>query len=620
LGLFLAFRRQAKPLWRGQFLVKPARQILNKTHLIRVILGEIVLSSFTSFKDASNSLLVAGQKHQEAVMSNIGKFEDELGTSQPRKTTREISSSLAALRSRFAAETNGNVAMTFGLAFVPCLGMVGLAIDYGRMSIAAQQTQSILDASALSGARAFQQASNGQKLAKAIAAQESFWAGMLGASTASGKGSSSYAIPNSTRFETPIVGPNDTDITFRMSQWVRTPFMSPLEMFGESNDDDAEGGNDRNVDSGKPASCANSQWACRRITQSSTVKMKQSGASEGETLEISMMLDITGSMREMPGTNTQLAETDTRTKLMIMKRSAKAFVDIILPSEDTSGRNRVALVPFSSAVYVGNTVAEAVTPPLETTCGRNVAGCKTFNFTTTKDQSKTTTRYRSQNCVTVRTGTQAYTDASYTAEATPAEHVANRFNSGPDNGWGDCGLYDSNNPERNKIMPLTGNPDNLKDAIDAFTTSSNTAGQIGTAWAWYMLSPNWANLWDSGRRPAPYGSTVKKVAVLMTDGEYNTQYCKGVDTDTKISKSETQRGSACTTIDSKDHALALCTGMKNAGITVYTVALDVDTGPRDLLRSCATSTAHAYYANNESTLMSAFQDIALRTSLVLVSK
>jgi hypothetical protein len=40
------------------------------------------------------------------------------------------------------------------------------------------------------------------------------------------------------------------------------------------------------------------------------------------------------------------------------------------------------------------------------------------------------------------------------------------------------------------IYPLTKDKDLLKQRIDA-QTGGSTAGQLGTAWPWYLLSPKW---------------------------------------------------------------------------------------------------------------------------------
>ena len=56
--------------------------------------------------------------------------------------------------------------------------------------------------------------------------------------------------------------------------------------------------------------------------------------------------------------------------------------------------------------------------------------------------------------------------------------------------------------------------------------TGGTAGPVGTAWAWYTLSPNWASLWPRpiASRSAYDTAELRKIAILMTDGEYNTEY------------------------------------------------------------------------------------------------
>ena len=45
--------------------------------------------------------------------------------------------------------------------------------------------------------------------------------------------------------------------------------------------------------------------------------------------------------------------------------------------------------------------------------------------------------------------------------------------------------------EVNSIQPLTNDTAMLKRRIDKLQTGGSTAGHLGTAWAWYLLSPNW---------------------------------------------------------------------------------------------------------------------------------
>ncbi len=123
-----------------------------------------------------------------------------------------------------------------------------------------------------------------------------------------------------------------------------------------------------------------------------------------------------------------------------------------------------------------------------------------------------------------------------------------------------------------------------------------------------MISPNWASIWGTASAPAPYADLttlnsngapkLKKFAVLMTDGDYNMMY-----------------GDNASTTTTNNAALAVCTGMKNAGIIVYTVGFQLSGNtPKDMLTSCASSSDKFYDAGSEASLMAAFRDIALKIS------
>ena len=76
-------------------------------------------------------------------------------------------------------------------------------------------------------------------------------------------------------------------------------------------------------------------------------------------------------------------------------------------------------------------------------------------------------------------------------------------------------------------MPLTNDKTALLNKIKNLTAAGSTAGHLGTAWAWYTLSPNWNTLWPAANRAAAHGTAgLKKYAILMTDGEYNIEYDK----------------------------------------------------------------------------------------------
>jgi len=156
----------------------------------------------------------------------------------------------------------------------------------------------------------------------------------------------------------------------------------------------------------------------------------------------------------------------------------------------------------------------------------------------------------------------------------------------------------------------------LNDKIDDLAAKGGTAGQVGTAWAWYALSPNW-NATLSGSGASAYGtSDTRKIAILMTDGEYNTQYdANGINT-------EDDRAGAAANGTSAVQAKALCTGMKAKGIEIYTVGFGngITSSAKAMLTSCATEPGKFYEAKDEEELRQAYRDIALKLSSLYLSK
>jgi hypothetical protein len=266
-------------------------------------------------------------------------------------------------------------------------------------------------------------------------------------------------------------------------------------------------------------------------------------------------------------------------------------------SEFTS---KVAIVPFSEGVRLTQTqanLAHGVTPATTTTA----PGTKSWNYQikNSKGQVTSTTKYTNDDlCVTERTGVEKYTDAS------PATAKVGRY-------YSIDGVCDT----KTEVMPLSSDKTALKARIASLVGKGNTAGQMGTAWAWYMLAPNFNSLWPASSAARPYGDmqtlnsqgqpVLRKIAVLMTDGDYNTAYCDGRSYWDNQCSSPTNGSSAT-------QALALCTGMKAKGITVYTVGAQVSTAAKTLLEQCATSPSHFYDATDGNKLRQAFIDIAYR--------
>jgi len=215
--------------------------------------------------------------------------------------------------------------------------------------------------------------------------------------------------------------------------------------------------------------------------------------------------------------------------------------------------------------------------------------------------------YMASTCLVERAGGQAYTDAS---------------TSGAGQGLGILYTSDGSCSTSNYVTPLTSNKARLNAAIDDLTTGGMTGGQLGAAWGWYMISPNFADIWDDEveNRPAAYeADDLVKVAVLMTDGEFNYESCYGIRR-SDLPSSFTSAN--CDTKDTFAQAQELCTNMKAAGVVVYTVGLELGsaTSTIDFLTNCASNPQYAHLASDSATLQVAFKKIAQSISRLRLSR
>lgn len=228
----------------------------------------------------------------------------------------------------------------------------------------------------------------------------------------------------------------------------------------------------------------------------------------------------------------------------------------------------------------------------------------------------TKTAYKATpSCVTERM-TNSFTDV-----APSTTLLSINYTSG-----GSC----SGNPV--KIQPLTSDKAKLEayTVANALKPSGGTAGQIGTAWAWYLVSPHFAEMFDDPQalvggdfesKPAAYDApNTLKIVIIMTDGEYNTEYCKGVDVD-DVSCSAPD-GTTGTMSGPLGQAQDLCAAMDAKKIVVYTVGFNLpETGTAvDLLRECASEPDYFKLANDNAGLITAFREIGENISDLRLSQ
>ena len=208
-------------------------------------------------------------------------------------------------------------------------------------------------------------------------------------------------------------------------------------------------------------------------------------------------------------------------------------------------------------------------------------------------------------CVTERKGTNAYTDVapSGSSNSPNTGNWVGSYNQGGNetkqnySSDGKCWVAGRELP---KVIPMTNQKQTLSDFFTNATVGGATPGHIGTAWAWYMLSPDWNAIFPAASAAQPYSDDQTiKAAILMTDGEYNVHYASTA---------------------AKDQALALCTGMKNKGIRVYTIGFGFaatasgdttsEANARAMLKSCAT--------NAETTAFFPYDGPTLKAHLVAI--
>ncbi len=232
-------------------------------------------------------------------------------------------------------------------------------------------------------------------------------------------------------------------------------------------------------------------------------------------------------------------------------------------------------------------------------------GCEFQQFISAAGSSRI---FRISTCASERIGAEAYSDAAPGTAALGRHYPA-----------------DSNPCPANTILPLTADRTLLKNKVDALATDGSTAGQTGIAWGWYMISPEFGYLWPGASAPAAYGAPeLIKIAVIMTDGEFNTGYCNGViakDSGSGSGSTSDHINCNATNGSSASQALKQCQAMKQKGIVVFTVGFDLDTqAAKDLMKQCATSETYAYLASNGAALKEAFRSIAINISRLRLSR
>jgi len=160
---------------------------------------------------------------------------------------------------------------------------------------------------------------------------------------------------------------------------------------------------------------------------------------------------------------------------------------------------------------------------------------------------------------------------------------------------------------------LTTNVAAVKAGISAMTATGDTYTNIGLVWGWHTLSPS-APFSDG----VGYDQPVRKIIVLMTDGE-NAAYNNGSPNASVYSgggyipqgRFGITSGTAAERRAALDARMSqVCANAKARGLVIYTIRVEVDSGPGDVLRDCATDPGKFYNVSAAADLDGVFSAIA----------
>tara|TARA_R100000365_G_C2743084_1_gene71777 strand:+ start:422 stop:1969 length:1548 start_codon:yes stop_codon:yes gene_type:complete len=357
-------------------------------------------------------------------------------------------------------------------------------------------------------------------------------------------------------------------------------------------------------------------------------------------VDVAFVFDVSGSMN-----------SDNR--LSLLKSAAEVAFDELLPDDQVrDGTVRLGIVTYNNAVNAGsyfNTVTRSVTIPADTSNSNGLSNYNNYNGARMYDQATgkrfmyyetgTCLEYYPSNCdqngdydwdvarwywenssatdtcVYERTGAYAASDvppgvSAWVGAGNPrwnfydSDRDKYRGENEIENGGanGSTGALDFYYAECRNTgpVPLTENKDALKAHVQSMTANGGTAGHLGVAWGWYLISPNWDSVWPLESKPWKYDEVnATKVVILMTDGDFNANH-------PTAGKSSFQQ------------AMDLCDAMKAEpyNVEIYTVGFQVPTyvqktsDGRTILQYCASSASYAFDASNGDELKDVYKKIA----------
>lgn len=309
------------------------------------------------------------------------------------------------------------------------------------------------------------------------------------------------------------------------------------------------------------------------------------GVSGGLATEVSLVLDISGTMRwdeRLP--NLQVAAND--------------FIDQIT-AFGANNMTTINLVPYAGQVNPGPFVFS------------HIGGVRTHGFSSCPEFGSTDFIAADG---TVNTGLPAA--GSY-------PQVPHFHHWEIDWGWMDWGWCPSDDTA---ITYLSSDADLLREKIDTIRLHDGTGTYNGMKWGLALLDPASQPLVDelilrgdvapahSGRPFAWNDTNTAKYIVLMTDGQI-TEQNRPTDPDNPELETEEvlPHGHPWSRTLSRaaglQHFYTLCSEAKQRGVTIFTIAFEAPDAAKDEMRTCATNDSHFFEVDGLE-ISDAFREIA----------
>lgn len=435
---------------------------------------------------------------------------------------------------------DGNVAIIFALSLIPIFLLMGFAIDFQQVSTKKNRVQRIVDSAVIAGSREMQ---NGRKPWQIKKYVKNYINSALKASGGMGCQDPDTKVDTQTQ---------DIEVTIKCGQDTAIMQLAGVNKMNYT------------------------------VSSASTYGIGK--------VDVSFVFDTSGSMKG--------------TKNADLKEAAKLAVDVLLP-EGSSLINtsdvRIGMIAYSHGIdagpyfhkvtnkyrirtYTGTyTVKVADGGHYEQVCNR--WGCWNEWVWDYRWETRTTSTTIKNTCVKERLGKQAFTDATPGPfQWIPAVGAKQRGNTKRWKADQSC-----NSPPP---LALTSNKELLNSYIENLPAKGGTAGHLGIAWGWYLISPEWKSIWPATSKPWDYKEPdTAKFIIMMTDGDFLNEY-------------DDSNG------DSVQQSKKMCDAIKERDISIYTVALKAPKQGRAILNYCASGPGYAFEPENSDELKDAYTKIA----------